>query len=274
MRFLELHADNFGPLKNLSFEMHSDVFVVVGHNEAGKSSFHAALETILYGFEASTRDKHPVARFKPGEDLSLRAKICLDDQSTLIVRRVLMTHGKLEIQDDEGQVVHASNNNEALPSMQSVPRSLFQAVYSLTANDTDMQKDDVRGHIRELLLGETGLRGALPIARVRGDVERDMQALWRSDSRGTPRSKDLAKQITQAKKEKQAAKKLDRELREARRELDRLKPERDASQATLLGLRTELEELSFHREWQAYLAKQAAVDKIDQRLGAADTVRV
>ncbi|MDF1838004.1 MAG: AAA family ATPase [Planctomycetota bacterium] len=266
MRFLELHAENFGPLKDLHFEMHSDVFVVVGHNEAGKSSFHAALETILYGFEASSRDKHPLARFRPGEDLSLRAKVCLDNDTTLNVRRVLMTQGKLEIVDAEGQPQHASNNNEALPAMQSVPRSLFQAVYSLTANDTDMQKDDVRGHIRELLLGETGLRGARPISKVRAEVDGDMQALWRDDQRGTPVAKDLIKQIKQAKTERQAAKKLDRELREAKRELEALEPQRDADQSLLLDLRTQLEELSFHREWRAYLVKQTAVDKIDQRL--------
>ncbi len=266
MRFLELHADNFGPLKDQHFEMHSDVFVVVGQNEAGKSSFHAALESILYGFEASSRDKHPLAQFRPGQDLELRAKVQLDNSSILDVRRVLMTQGKLVVTDGEGQEVHKSSNNEALSSMQSVPRTLFQAVYSLTANDTDMQRDDVRGHIRELLLGETGLRGARPITQVRDKVDGDMQDLWREDQRGTPRSKDLRKKLKQARKEQRAAKQADRELREAKRELDGLGPQRETDQRRLGALRTELEELSFHREWHAYLAKQASVDLVDERL--------
>jgi uncharacterized protein YhaN len=266
VRFLELQVDNFGPLKNLQCEMHSDVFVVVGHNEAGKSSFHAALETILYGFEFSSREKHPLAQFRSGDDLEVRAKVQLDDQSTLSVRRVLMTQGKLEILDADGQVQHSSSNNEPLPVMQSVPRSLFQAVYSLTANDTDMQKDDVRVHIRELLLGETGLRGARPISTVRSEVERDMQALWRADLRGIPLSKDLTHKLKQAKKDKRAAKEIDRELREAKREFECLGLERDANQTRLIELRTQLEELSFHREWRAYQAKQASVDLIDTRL--------
>jgi uncharacterized protein YhaN len=266
VRFLELQVDNFGPLKNLQCEMHSDVFVVVGHNEAGKSSFHAALETILYGFEVSSREKHPLAQFRSGDDLEVRAKVQLDDQSTLSVRRVLMTQGKLEILDSDGQVQRSSSNNEPLPVMQSVPRSLFRAVYSLTANDTDMQKDDVRVHIRELLLGETGLRGARPISTVRSEVERDMQALWRADLRGTPLAKDLGKKLKQAKKDKRAAKEIDRELREAKRELERLRLDRNTDQAHLVELRTQLEELSFHREWRVYRAKQASVDLIDTRL--------
>ena len=266
MRFLELQVDNFGPLKGLSFEMHADIFVVLGHNEAGKSSFHAALESILYGFEVNSRDKHPLAQFRSGEDLELRAKVQLDDATIMNVRRVLMAQGKLEIMDKEGQVIHSWTSNGPLPAMQSVPRSLFQAVYSLTANDTDMQRDDVRGHIRELLLGETGLRGARPISQVRGEVEGDMLALWREDQRGTPVAKDLRKQLKQAKRDLRAAKLTDRELRDAKLELERLGPERDAASQTLAKLRAELEQLSFRQEWRAYLAKKAAVQDIDERL--------
>ncbi len=266
MRFLELHTDYFGPLEDLHFEMHSNVFVVLGHNEAGKSSFHGALETILYGFEASSREKHPVAQFRPGRDLELRATVQLDDDTILNVHRTLMSQGKLVVLDEEGEVKSKSSNNAPLPAMQSVPRDVFQAVYSLTANDTDMQKDDVRGHIKELLLGETGLRGARPISDVRKEVLEDMQALWRDSSRGNPRAKELGDALKQAKKRRSDGKKLDRELREAKHKLDLLIPEQGVDRKHLAQLRIRLAELSFQAEWSVYARKRASIDLIDQRL--------
>ena len=49
MRFIRLQAVAFGPLEARSFAVDSDIILVHGPNEAGKSSVRAAIDTVLYG---------------------------------------------------------------------------------------------------------------------------------------------------------------------------------------------------------------------------------
>ncbi|MCA9000610.1 MAG: AAA family ATPase, partial [Planctomycetes bacterium] len=268
MRFLQLNARNFGPLKDAQYELDGNVFVVEGHNEAGKSSFHAALESILYGFEQSSRDKHPLTQFLNAGDLEILAKVSLDDGTTQEVHRTLMSQGKLVIKDEEGSILVQSSKNDVLPAIQSVPRNLFHAVYSLTANDTNMQKDEVRTHIQELLLGETGLRGARPIGKVRKELEADMLGLWRSDNRGTPRSKVLGEEIKRAKAEQREAKRKDRELLEDAEALEELKPRREETAQRVRELRTRMEVRALQAEWREHQAQRELIDQVEARLGA------
>ena len=47
MRFVRLDAKLFGPLRERKLELDSDLVLVYGRNESGKSSFRDALELSL-----------------------------------------------------------------------------------------------------------------------------------------------------------------------------------------------------------------------------------
>ncbi|MEZ6018733.1 MAG: AAA family ATPase [Planctomycetota bacterium] len=267
MRFRKLEVQNFGPLKGRAFELESDVFVVYGPNEAGKSSFHGALQTILYGFERANRDEHPVANYLPGSgDLELSAEVQLDTGTLLRVERTLQSAGKLVLSDAEGNVLENSRRNEALPQLQSIPRSLFAAVYSLTANDTRMQTDEVREHIQELLLGETGLRGARPLAEVKRRLQDDIQSLWRNDQRSTPLARKLSKDINDLKAELRKAMEHDREMLKAREEREDLLPKIAAATDEIRRLRSEIEGREYAGEWRAWHVQAARQAEIEARM--------
>ena len=271
MRFLELHAKNYGPLRGKSFELQADVFVVYGPNEAGKSSFHNALRTTLYGFEKTKRADHPLAQFGLGEgNLELEATLRLDNGSEMKVQRTLMSYSKLTVTDAQGSEVQSAQRNETLRAIGSIPKDLFDAVYSLTANDTAMQTDDVRGHIQELLLGETGLRGARPMGEVRRKLADDIQGLWRSDLIGKPKYRQLQADLKDARKTLREAKSEERE----RRDKARTKLELDVQEAQwrreIGDLKATLERLRYRQEWREYRAKTREAQKISRRLAELD----
>jgi len=62
VRFIRLQTIAFGPLEQREFAVDSDIVLVHGPNEAGKSSFRAAIETLLYGFKPADRNDHPLAK--------------------------------------------------------------------------------------------------------------------------------------------------------------------------------------------------------------------
>ncbi len=275
MRFLALEAHVFGPLRARSWELEANVFVVYGPNEAGKSSFHSALRTILYGFERPKRSDHPLHAFgKDNEDLALRARLRLDSGEVLDVERRLMSYAKLIVRDQEGREIRPPQRNEALAEIQSLPSKLFDAVYSLTANDTTMQTDEVHEHIQELLLGETGLRGARPIAEVRRELLADRDQLWRPDGRGKPLAKQQDEALRVAEKELRQLRREDKQLRDAREELERLLPQIDHLQRIHRSLQHHRDRLLYAARWNRYRSKLRVVEGVRARLaGLPEEVR-
>jgi len=100
VRFIRLDAIAFGPLEQCSFAVDADIVLVYGPNEAGKSSFRAAIETILYGFKPADRNEHPLAKWDPEnpQKLELQCELKLDGTGDLRgVERILLQTGKSRI---------------------------------------------------------------------------------------------------------------------------------------------------------------------------------
>lgn len=250
MRVLALNVQRFGALSQQRFELDGRLFVVLGPNETGKSSFHQALETVFYGFDPASRDTHPYATWDPGAGpLALEAEIELDSGERLRVERVLQSSPGLRLAAPGEEFRGRREGNGPLPQLQSVPRDLFRAVYSLTSNDTHFHADEVREHIRELLLGETGLRGARPIHRVRVELAADLRRLWKPDNTGH-RAKRLREALTGARRDL-------REARRAERELADEADERGVLEAAVADLRERRRALAREAEQAQFLAQVA-----------------
>ena len=143
MRFESLRTVRFGALRDREFDLAAPILLVEGPNEAGKSCFHAALETILYGFDPASRDTHPYAVWETGAgDLHLEAQLITDSGDRLAVERVLQSAGTVRL-DRTGEGFHgprSASGNRPLPELDAIPRALFRAVYSLTSNDTHVYR--------------------------------------------------------------------------------------------------------------------------------------
>lgn len=93
MKLLELEIQAFGCLRNRKFVFHPQINVIVGRNEAGKSTLQQAVLALLYGFyeggRALQREQQAHEKFRPwhGEHYAGGLKYRLDDGAALQVYR-------------------------------------------------------------------------------------------------------------------------------------------------------------------------------------------
>ena len=60
----KIHIKNFGMLSDMTLDFSDDINVIVGHNEAGKSTLAAFIKYMLYGFPAENNGEGPDERSK------------------------------------------------------------------------------------------------------------------------------------------------------------------------------------------------------------------
>lgn len=258
MRFVHLHAIAFGPLQERELGLDSDIVLVAGPNEAGKSSFRAALETILYGFKPALRDQHPLAQWNPEQpqSLQLEAELRLDTGEIHGVERVLLQTGKSRLATGSAAFRGPRQGNGALPWVAWLSREIFRALYSLEVGQLAALDRGVRDDVDSLLLPQTHALPLRSVAEVRAGLQRDHLELWRPDNRGKPDAKRLRAALSEARSRASQAAESERELRAARVEraeresqLDELRErkrslDREHADAPLLG---ELFELNRRR---------------------------
>lgn len=259
MRFEALRLTNYGPLAARTFDLSADAIVVYGPNEAGKSSFHGALETALFGFDPGRRDRHPLGRWDPdGPGPALAARMRPQDGEPFWIRRELLraTSACQRGPSDGGWDERPRAADAPLVEVEAVTRDLYRAVYSLTAGGAIELKDSVRDQVDSLLCGELGLPGARPLHEVRAELEKEAARLWRRDRHRT-QARDLGERIAELRATRRRAAAQDRGRRDERRELDRIGAELDETRQDLARTRRARDEAQFHaalRETEALRA--------------------
>ncbi len=227
MRFECLDAASFGPLRDRQFELDSDIVLVYGPNEAGKSSFRAALETILFGFKPADRDAHPLAQWDPDAvgKLHLEAQLRLDTDEIHSVERVLLQTGKSRFASGRASFAGPRRGNVCVPWVTWLSRDVFASLYSLEISQLAALNPSVSADIDELLLPTPNGLPLRPLTEVRAELRRDHTDLWRPDNRGKPLAKQLRKNLADARADAGRAAEAERQLRQARSERE----EREAS---------------------------------------------
>lgn len=269
MRFLRLDFRSFGVLRDHVFELNPGVSVVYGPNETGKSTFLCALETVLFGFEPSTRAAHPIAVFAEGtalhSDLHVEAELELDS-GTVRVERVLLQRGQLRVVPAGEAFTGARESNRPLYEVQGVTRELFRCVYALSSADLVELADDVREDVDQLLLGEHSVPGMRPTYRVRAELAEEASQLWRHDNRGKPRSATLNAAIREARKAVNVARREEAALHEAVKEKRALELELVALRERQRRLEREESDAAFLAELADLAARRAEARPVDLAL--------
>ena len=264
MRFTRLRTVAFGPLVERTFSVDSDIILVHGPNEAGKSSFRAAIETVLYGFKPADRDVHPLAQWDPGnpQTLQLESELRLDTDELLRVERVLQSSGGLRIASEGAEFSGPRRGNRALPWMDWLSREVFGQLYSLELEQLAKLDERARADIDDLLLPRTS---ALPLrapSEIRGELHKACNGLWRADNRGSSSAKRLRERLKTARNQLGEEQRRDRELRDARSERSELETE-------LQALRANKREFERERADASFLGDLFASNRLRRALGPA-----
>ena len=267
MRLERLDAHVFGALRGKTLELDPRVAIVFGPNEAGKSTFLSALETVIFGFEPSTRVAHPLAQWLEGTpfqaDLHIEADVALEEGAAIRVERVLLRRGTLRVVPAGESFTGKRESNRPLHEVHGVSRELFQAVYALHSSDLIELRADLRDAVDQLLLGERSIAGMRPTYRVRAELIDEASAMWRDDNRGKPKSGELKKAVREARKAVQSAREEESGLREALEEKRTLEALLEQHRATKRTLEREESEAAFLKDVFELETRRSAVLPVD-----------
>ncbi len=200
----KLHYKVYGKLIDRDIDWSPGITIILGDNEAGKSTIFNSLATLIYGFKPSSRDRHPYVNWMRNE-INFSSEIT-ESGELFTVERSLKSMPRLNIS-------RVSNNtaqlyrNETLPFVSHVSEALFKAVFHLTADDLNQFERVSFESIQEKLIFNYGTDYLNKASDVILQLEQDINALWRKDKRGNPKINLLQSDINQLKFQKHEAEK-------------------------------------------------------------------
>lgn len=250
MRIERVTIDGFGRLRDYDTGQESlpGLVVVLGPNEAGKSTLFHFLNTALYGFYPASRDNNPYVPWgteEAGGGVSVR----LDGTGCVAVERLLRSQpsGTLTVDGADEDL-----RNRSLPWVEHVPRQVFRQVFAVTLADLAGLDEETWGRVQDRILGSMGASDIVPARDVAAALEKEAGELWRPNRRGNQEIRDLQAEIRELRTRRRDALERDRSLRA-------LVAERDAARERLQEARERR-----HRERVAVERAQALLPVRDQ----------
>jgi uncharacterized protein YhaN len=230
MRIDRIHVEGFGRLAGFDTgpTLLEGLVVVLGPNEAGKSTLFTFLTTALYGFLPATRERNPHVPWG-AEEAAGRVHIRLDTGGCADVERRLRSqpsgHMTIEGRPDDLR-------NQPLPWVEHVPRTVFRQVFAVTLGDLAGLDGETWARIQDKVVGSMGASD-LRSARAAADaLEREAGEIWRPNRRGNQRLRDVQGQIRALRARRGAAHERDAKVRD-------LVEQRERAVARLLEVREE-----------------------------------
>lgn len=233
MRIERIHADAFGRFR--SFDSGADALgplvVVLGPNEAGKSTLFEFLTTALYGFHPASRERNPLVPW--GEDEAGGGiRIVLSDGEQVKVERRLRSA-------PSGTVTRSGAarelRNHPVPWASHVPRAVFRQVFAVTLADLAALDDQTWAGIQDRIVGSMGSSDLRPARAVADELEQEASQIWRPNRRGNQRLRDVQDAMRGLRARRAEALERDRAIRG-------LVEERDNVLVRLRELRSERQE--------------------------------
>ena len=274
MRVRQLHVKAYGHLCGRQFnDLPPGLAIVLGDNEAGKSTLFSLISTLLYGF-------YPLKDFpyKPWHaDVypEFRAELTLDGGGSAEITRKLMSTPRASL--DWNDSVQDLGNRD-LPFTGHVGRALYDAIYALTAADLRSLDEAQREEVEDRLLSGLSAELLRPTRDAIGDMESWSGSLWRPNRRGDQRYRELQGARQDARNHRETARQADEAVREKATRLDEVcrrineLVEEKAGLSVdirrsdeLLPIRARLGQID---GWCAQIAKPEAVENLPEGLRA------
>lgn len=274
LRSVELK--HFGKFGERTFEFRRGMNLVVGPNEAGKSTLMEAIPAVLFG----VRNKE---RFRPwGRQGSCQAALVLEESKrSLRIERDMLTDRVLLVERNDLYEVEYSFEGKVSPQGRSSERAeyLQQLVRLFGVADEDIFRASLffgQGSLE--VSGESGMAGKIKTLlsgfvevdydKVLGSLSEDYFAITRSNPWGKDKTRE--RELDEIGKRLQA---LEARWRGAQEGLKELQELRQRSQVLSQGIERDREQFSrgerylgwVRRQWQ-YLQREQALQKEETRL--------
>ena len=235
MKIKSIQVSGFGCFKDWETEqLDSNLVVVCGPNEAGKSTFFNLIETLFYGWKPVNDNP-----YLPWDGNSAAISAVMEEQGReeFIVERGLRNRAQGTMIKGQTSV---NLGNHSLGSLAFLPRAIFTEVYFLTVEQLRFPNTNAWQELQDQLLGGQFTTFLKPISGVIVDLENEANSLWRSDKRGKPAARLLDQEIIKLTKQRRVAYENEQKLREIEQQLFRLREEQEKLKEQRIRLLTEL----------------------------------
>ncbi len=219
MRIERLRVDAFGKLAGYDTGPTplGPLVVVLGPNEAGKSTLFSFLTTALYGFQPASRERNPHVPWD-ADEAGGEVWVRLSDRRCARVSRRLRSSptGQLVLDDQTTEL-----RNHAVPWVEHVPRTVFRQVFAVTLAELAGLDEETWARIQDRVLGAMGTTDLRPARAVAEELEAEASAIWRPNRRGNQRLRDLQEEVRALRGRRLDAMERDRVVRQRVEELER-----------------------------------------------------
>jgi uncharacterized protein YhaN len=195
VRIRHLEVTAFGGLRDRTSggEPLGDFVVVLGDNEAGKTTLFEFLCSMLYGIYPTSSERHPYAPWD-GTQLAGTLRIQLKQDTIEVSRRLRSSPSGTVLRDGRSENLR----NDDLPFVAHISPRVFRQVYALGLSDLASLAEEGWEAVQDRILGRLGASDLRTAREVANELEAEARALWRPDRRGAPRVRRLDDAIREA----------------------------------------------------------------------------
>lgn len=191
MKIREIGAKAFGRLENFkSGQLDSDMVVVYGRNEAGKSTVFNLICTLLYGFSPATYDKNPYSPWKGGP-ISCEGRIQVKTGEKEVFRSMGGSISGSVVMDGKSIPI----NNRPLEETGNISRDMFLELYALTQDKLSIPNSAIWRKLQDQLLGGQFASFLNPAGDVIDEIQSQADSLYRESNRGKSKEKEITRKI-------------------------------------------------------------------------------
>lgn len=211
MRFERFTVERFGRLRGLDSGERPlpGLVVVLGGNEAGKSTLFAFLSSMLYGFYPASRDGHPYTPWEGGDPEGTALLRMADGSLHEVHRRLLSAPRGQLLRDGRPEDLR----NLTLPCAEHVPRGVFGEVFALTLAELGALEGESWALVQDRLLKAMGTTDLAPGREVVESLLREAGEIWRPNRRGSQRLRELRERLAELRALRGEARERDRTVR-------------------------------------------------------------
>ena len=189
----------FGKLKEYELRLSPGLNIIIGENEAGKSTIFTSIKTFLFGFTPATREKHPYVSWDTGElDFSVEFEV---ESQKFILNRRLTSSPKATLTNLSSKTVN-NFRNEPLSFVKNISEILYGSVFHITAESLSQLESETWESIQERLIFNYGTDYLRRTSELLTELEQEISYLWRRDKRGNPLIAQKESQVRNLLKEK------------------------------------------------------------------------
>ncbi len=260
MRFLSFEIERFGRLASIDSGSESlpELVVILGQNEAGKSSLFAFLSVLLYGFKRGEgkRDLNPYSPWSGG-DIEGRGRIQLSDGSEAEIHRRLLASPWAHLSRG-GQVEELANH--PLPWTAGVSEHVFHQLFALRHQELATLDGPGWEVVQDRLLRGFGVTDLRPVGTVLRELEEEANGLWRPDRRGKPLARQLDQTLRDLRRERAEAQARNEKIRQNLHQLEESETELGHLRRELAETTVSLEALESRSSIQKSLLRMMAME--------------